>query len=140
MVNREIIVVPTYTINYSSSEGVNGTFGTLSKYGDITVNEGASSSVTITPNSGYQIDTILVDGNIVSNSSTISFVNVISNHTVLVTFSELPAQTYAPVFTSMIFSEGVDTYDTSATINLVASNTPTHYKIGESDSIMNNST
>ncbi|MEJ2663968.1 MAG: hypothetical protein P8107_07980, partial [Spirochaetia bacterium] len=64
-----------------------GTGGTISPYGSINVEEGSSQTFTVTPNSGYNIASVLVDG--VNNGaiSSYTFSNVIANHTISASFS-----------------------------------------------------
>ncbi len=55
--------------------------------------QGASQSYTITPNDGYAIATLVVDGSTVATSATHTFINVQANHTISATFSILPTYT-----------------------------------------------
>ena len=80
-----------YTITTSA-----GSNGKISPSGTITVNKGASQTFTFTPNSGYEINQVLVDGSnnpgAVTNKS-YTFTNVTANHTISVTFKA----TFVPV-------------------------------------------
>ena len=71
----------TYTITASA-----GTGGTISPTGTVTVNRNASRSFTITPNKGYSIDRVIVDGSSVGAVSTYTFSNVTANHTISASF------------------------------------------------------
>jgi hypothetical protein len=64
-----------------------GTGGSISPSGSISVNYGANQTFTNTPNSGYSIANVLVDGTSVGAVSTYTFNNVTANHTIAVTFS-----------------------------------------------------
>ena len=70
-----------------SSSGSNGSITPL---GSTLVNQGNNQIYTITPNAGFKIESILVDGNqeAVTNSEgqTYTFTNVTANHTISVTF------------------------------------------------------
>lgn len=64
-----------------------GNGGTISPLGDTSVDEGDSQQYTITPNCGYEIVAVLVNGNSVGVVSSYTFANVQSNQTISVTFS-----------------------------------------------------
>lgn len=72
----------TYTITASA-----GTGGKISPSGKTVVNRGASLKYTITPNSGYAISNVLVDGTSVGAVSSYTFGNITSNHTISATFT-----------------------------------------------------
>ena len=55
--------------------------------GTITVPKGESKTFTITPDSGYHIKDVLVDGKSVGAVSTYTFENVVDNHTIHATFA-----------------------------------------------------
>jgi len=76
------------TQNFSivSSAGVNGT---ISPSGTVSVNYGDSQTFNITPNTGYKISDVKVDGTSVGAVSTYTFTNVTSNHTIEVTFEPI---------------------------------------------------
>jgi len=82
----KIIVPPitpkTYTITASS-----GSHGSISPSGDVTVNQGSDQSFTITPDSGYSIDDVLVDGSSVGTVSSYTFINVTEDHSISATFT-----------------------------------------------------
>jgi|GEM_PF-2559793 len=70
-----------YTI--TSSSGPNGS---ISPLGNVSVKPGTAQTFTITPNSGYSVDTVLVNGASVGSVTTYTFSNVNANHTISVTF------------------------------------------------------
>jgi hypothetical protein len=81
--------IKTYTITSS----VNGANGTITPLGNTIVNHGASQNYTITPNSGFAINQVLVDGSnnpTAVSTGTYTFTNVTANHTIVASFS--PAQ------------------------------------------------
>jgi mannose/cellobiose epimerase-like protein (N-acyl-D-glucosamine 2-epimerase family) len=78
----EFVAVPVYTVTASSSNG-----GTVSPSGDITVEEGASQTVTFTPSAGYSLTAILVDGNSVAVAPSYTFTNVTGDHTISAQFT-----------------------------------------------------
>ena len=65
-----------------------GSGGSISPTGAITVNYGDSKTFTITPNSGYKISNVKVDGGSVGAVSTYTFTNVTSNHSIEVLFEK----------------------------------------------------
>lgn len=73
--------VPTLTIMASAGE-----HGNISPAGSISVNYGDSQSFTITPESGYTIDQILVDNSPVTQQNPYPFENVQADHTIAVSF------------------------------------------------------
>ena len=83
----------TYTISATS-----GTGGTISQNGVTNVNYGSRPSYTITPNTGYVIDSVLVNGTKVTvNNNVYTFDSVKTNQTIWVTFK---IQTYTITATS----------------------------------------
>ena len=72
----------TYTITATQ-----GTGGSVTPSGNITVTEGQNQSFTITQNSGYSISDVLVDGVSQGNISSYTFNNVTSDHTIAASFA-----------------------------------------------------
>ncbi|HPZ03940.1 MAG TPA: fibronectin type III domain-containing protein [Bacteroidales bacterium] len=74
----------TYTITATA-----GPHGTITPSGDVTVNQGASQTFTFTPEAGYRIDVVLVDGAPqVPVPESYTFENVQANHAIHVDFAE----------------------------------------------------
>jgi len=71
----------TYTIKASA-----GVEGSISPSGIVTINPGDSKAFTITPNAGYHIKDVKVDGVSVGAVSTYTFTNITSDHTIEATF------------------------------------------------------
>jgi hypothetical protein len=69
--------IGTYTITSSAGPG-----GTIAPNGATIVGYGASQDYTITPNAGYQIADVLVDGSSVGPVSSYTFNNVTADHTI----------------------------------------------------------
>lgn len=78
--------VPTYTITASAGPG-----GSISPSGTISVNHGSSQSFAITPNSGYSVANVVVDGSSVGAVSSYTFTNVMATHTISATFQDAAA-------------------------------------------------
>lgn len=77
--------IPTNTI--TASAGANGS---ISPSGNVVINQGANQTFTITPNSGYQVSSVMVDGSSVGAVTSYTFNNVQANHTISASFSALP--------------------------------------------------
>ncbi|MEO0024096.1 MAG: hypothetical protein RL196_537 [Actinomycetota bacterium] len=73
----------TYTINSSIDYGS----GSITPLGDSNVTGGGNKTYTITPDAGYEIDTLYVDGDLVTNINSYTFSNVTANHTIMVSFT-----------------------------------------------------
>ena len=73
----------SYTIVATAGSG-----GSISPSGNVVVEHGSSKSFTITPDSGYEIDDVLVDGSSVGKVSSYTFDNVTSDHTIEATFKK----------------------------------------------------
>ncbi len=72
----------TFTI--TASAGANGS---ISPSGNVVVNQGANQTFTITPNSGFAVSGVTVDGTSVGAVTTYTFSNVQANHTISATFA-----------------------------------------------------
>ncbi|MBU4349414.1 PKD domain-containing protein, partial [bacterium] len=79
-----LVTPETYTITASA-----GSNGSISPSGNVTVNQGTDKSFTITPDTGYQIDDVLVDGGSIGAISSYTFINVTENHTISATFKSI---------------------------------------------------
>lgn len=90
-----------YTITASA-----GSNGSITPSGSVLVNKNANQTFTITPASGYVINSLVVDGTSVAVSTSYTFSNVISNHSINATFTQnsggcsLPAWSATSVYTN----------------------------------------
>lgn len=76
-----------YTANSSYIiEATTGGNGSISPAGATTIREGSDQTYTITPDKGYAIAKVLVDGSSVGAVTTYTFKNVQGNHTIQVVF------------------------------------------------------
>jgi len=66
-----------------------GAGGTINPSGAVIVGQGGNQTFTIAANTGYQIADVMVDNVSVGAVSTYTFNNVVSNHTIRVTFSNI---------------------------------------------------
>ena len=71
----------THTITASA-----GPNGTISPQGDTSVNSGSSQSFTITPETGYHVLDVMVNGASVGAVTSYTFSNVTGNHTIMAVF------------------------------------------------------
>jgi hypothetical protein len=75
----------TFAINTYIITVIQGANGVISP-GTITVNYGSSQTFTITPNTGYYIASLTVDGSPVTVASSYTFSNIQASHTITATF------------------------------------------------------
>ena len=126
-----------HQITTQIANGDNGIGGTLDKYGTISVIEGESLTVNITPNEGYEISEIIVDGVSVAINNSYTFSNVTSNHTMIVEFVvQAPVDPdVVPNLNSISINTGASTTDSAdVSVKMTVTGTPTHYRISESSS------
>lgn len=83
----------TYAITSSAGEG-----GSISPSGSTQVGHGDSQTYTITPNEGYEIESVTVDGVNQGAINSFTFSNVTAAHTISVTFKQIEVN--PPEFTS----------------------------------------
>ena len=78
------LTINSFVDTITASSGLNGS---ISPNGSVGVNYGSNQQFTITPSTGYHLDSLIVDG-VRNTDSTASytFVNVTANHTIRVTF------------------------------------------------------
>jgi len=97
--------IRTYTITVT--QGANGTIAP----GTTTVNYGANQTFSVTPNTGYHIDSVIVDGANVGAGTSVTFNNVTANHT-------LTARYAIDVFTITVTNPTNGTITPSGTISV----------------------
>jgi hypothetical protein len=94
-----------------------------------TIAQGASQSYTITPNSGFAVATLVVDGAAVAKSTTHTFTNVQANHTISATFTAAQAGdivlSLVPARTSGVAPLAVF-FDASGTTDVAVTARPFH--------------
>src|SRR6185503_16369166 len=74
--------IDVLTVTATASAG-----GSISPSGAVSVNYGANQSFTVTPNTGYHIDSVVVDGANLGAVAGHDFTNVTANHTIDAYFS-----------------------------------------------------
>ncbi len=88
----------TFAINQFTVSASAGANGAISPNGSVVVNYGANQAFTITPNANYKVDTLLVDGVKVDSTSSYTFTDVTSNHSIAVTFKNIVYATSSHLF------------------------------------------
>ena len=85
--NNKVVLKKKAAATYTIQATVSGGNGTISPSGSVSVNKDKDKEFTITPNKGYVIASLKVDGTEVENpSNTYTFTNVTNNHTIVVSF------------------------------------------------------
>jgi endo-1,4-beta-D-glucanase Y len=77
------VKLPVETFIITASAGENGT---ISPTGAVIVDKNTDKTFAITPNAGYVVNTITVNGAVVASANNYTFTNVIANQTIAVTF------------------------------------------------------
>lgn len=78
---------PSVQFAVTATAGANGK---ITPDGTVLLNQGGSQTFTITPDSGYVIDTLTVDGSAVAATTSYTFSGIALNHTISVTFKPEP--------------------------------------------------
>ena len=86
--------LPPITHNITATAGAGGS---ISPSGTVTVTDGGNQIFTITPGSGYLIQSVVVDGSSVGAVSSYTFTNVKADHTISASFSQTPPVTHTIV-------------------------------------------
>lgn len=87
--NAAKTVTATFTRNQYTITALAGSGGTIAPSGDVLVNYGSSQVFTITPNSGYQVSGVSLDGSSVGAVSSYTFSNVQAAHTIFASFAQV---------------------------------------------------
>ncbi len=104
----------TVTVNPFSIIATAGANGSISPSGTTYVASGGSQTYTITPNTGYSISGVLVDGSSVGPVSSYTFSSVTANHTITASFS---VNTYTLAASASPSAGGTVSAPSSATYN-----------------------
>ena len=78
---RAMFAINTYLISSSA-----GAHGGISPAPSVSVEHGADQPFTISPNTGYQVDSLIVDGAVVAADTNYTFTNVTTTHAIRATF------------------------------------------------------
>lgn len=99
----------TYSIVATAGSG-----GSISPVGTTTINSGASQLYSITPATGYSIQSVLVDGASVGAVPSYTFSNITANHTISASF------TPSPYTVTLTASKNIALNNNSDSVNLTA--------------------
>lgn len=117
-------------LSYASTEISNSSTFTIDTFSDgngvispsVTVNKGENKIITLTPNEGFEVSTLIVDGQSVVLSDNYTFINVTANHTISVTFKR---KNYTITTLAgnggIISSSSIVSYGSSITISITPS-------------------
>ena len=105
----------TFAINIYTITVTQGSNGIINP-GTTTVNYGGSQTYTITPNTGYSVASVVVDGNSVGAVTSYAFTNVVASHTIAASFA-----LNAPTITGITPNSGITGTSVSIT-NLAGTN------------------
>ncbi|MDQ3014759.1 MAG: fibronectin type III domain-containing protein [bacterium] len=104
-VNKGVVATYTFPSNTTGSHTIAATFapitytitatagsnGSISPSGSVGVDHGTDKTFTITPNSGYKIAALTVNGGAQTINSTHTLTNITQNNTIAATFSVVPS-------------------------------------------------
>jgi hypothetical protein len=76
----------TYKINSYTITAAAGSNGSISPSGSVNVNYGGNQQFMIIPNTGYHVDSVIVDGVEVDTTTSYTFINDTANHTIRAAF------------------------------------------------------
>ncbi|MES2657902.1 MAG: hypothetical protein V4689_04750 [Verrucomicrobiota bacterium] len=79
-------IAASFAINTYIITSTAGTGGSISPSGSIDVNSGDSPTFTLTPDAGYYVDNVIVDGVSVGPVTSYTFTNVTADHSISATF------------------------------------------------------
>lgn len=94
--DQELVVTSRSTLHTITATAGEG--GTITPSGDVTVSEGDGQTFTITPNEGYVIADVKVDGESVGRVDSYAFDGVTEDHTIEATFEIEPAAPHEHVW------------------------------------------
>lgn len=106
----------TYTITSSAGAG-----GSITPAGAVTVNSGNNQAFSITPEAGYSVAQVTVDGSDQGPVSSYTFTNVTANHSITATFTTITPTTYT--ITATAGSGGAITPSGAVSVNSGANQT-----------------
>lgn len=88
-VNGNRNLVANFAQNVHTITATAGANGAINPSGVVSVAQGGSQTFEMTPNSGYEVFEIYVDGNLIGSMSSFTFNNVVSDHSIFVTFQHV---------------------------------------------------
>jgi hypothetical protein len=85
---------PVETFEIAASAGAGGS---INPVGTVSVSYGSDQAFTITPDAGYQVADVLVDGTSVGAVNSYTFTGVKADHAIVASFAVIPAPGPLPV-------------------------------------------
>jgi hypothetical protein len=79
-----------FGINHYTITATGDANGAVLPSGNNDLTYGSSQIFTVSPNSGYEIQDVLVDGNSIGVTSSYTFINIVASHTISASFLPLP--------------------------------------------------
>lgn len=73
-----------------------GNGGSASPMGSVSVEDNGAITIGFTPDEGYEVQTVTVDGQDVGQKTSYTLSNIRENHTVMVTFQKIPEPSPSP--------------------------------------------
>ena len=95
-------IYASFTLLQFTITSTAGENGNISPQGDVTVNYNGSQTFTITPNTNYAIDSIIVDGSYVGKPTSYPFTNVLDDHTIRAVFIQNIGAEVATLYATQI--------------------------------------
>ncbi len=132
--NSNMSVTATFTLKTYTITASAGANGSISPSGTVTVNSGANQTFTISPNNGYSIGDVKVDGGSVGKVSSYTFSNVTGNRSIEASFSANTPNSYTLTITKSGTGSGEVTINPSGT-NFNAGTVVTLMAASDSNSI-----
>lgn len=85
-VTARFVFSPGSPVNFTITASA-GPHGSINPTGVVTVTSGANQTFVMSSNTGYHVDSVIVDGSMVGSPPTYTFNNVQSNHTIRAVFA-----------------------------------------------------
>ena len=112
--------------SYYTTKAAAGTGGSISPSGNVSVREGADQTFTITPDKGYVVSNVKIDGKSIGAVKSYTFENVRRTHTIEVIFMKANGNPQAGVFVDVAegsyYEEAIDWAVEKGITNGVSSN------------------
>jgi uncharacterized repeat protein (TIGR02543 family) len=130
--------IDTYTITATT-----GGNGSITPSGSVVVNYGADQQFTFTPDPGYHVDSVFVDGGYVDSTSSYTFVNVTANHSISSTFLVNPPNQFTLTITAVngtvTRNPNAPTYDSASTVHMTANPAVGYHFVNWTDDLTSSS-
>jgi hypothetical protein len=108
-VNTNTAITASFALKTSAITASAGPNGSISPQGTVTINYGSTQRFTITPNSGYQVADVKVDGYSAGAVPSYTFANVTTNHTIQASFILAPSNTVSDAIKTYVITASAGT-------------------------------